>query len=83
MGRRLPARLISDLRRLLEGHHASARSEPLVCCDACLALHFRAMLAEATEAAEALAGEPGFLRKVSKCEMCKRTVNITSLALRR
>jgi len=45
-----------------------------------LALQFGVSLEEAAEAASKLAVEPGFQRRPDKCEMCKRTVNITSLA---
>ena len=82
VARRSPARLISDVRRLLERQHAVASSAPLACCDACLALQFRVSLAEATEAAETLAGEPGFQRQQAICETCGRMLEFTSITVR-
>jgi len=80
MERSSAGRLVSDVRRLLEGQHPLSCCEPLTCCDACLALQFGVSLEEAAEAASKLAIEPGFQRRPAKCEMCKRTLEITSLA---
>jgi len=80
MARAVPARLVLDIQQLLERHHSV---EPLVCCDGCLALHFAVSLEEATAAALKVASESGFQRRPGKCELCKRTLELTSAAAKR
>ena len=80
MVRAFPARLVFDIQQLLERHQPL---EPLVCCDGCLALHFAVSLEEATAAALKVASEPGFQRRPGTCELCKRTLELTSVAPKR
>lgn len=69
--------LISDLCRLLEVDH------PLSYCDACLALRLEISLEEARAVAVALTERPGFIRHQRECDTCSRTVELTSVGVRR
>ena len=66
------SRLTDEIGRLLENHSPFGR------CDACLAVYFRISLAEAKAAALKLVGEPRFQRQDAICDMCYRTVLLTS-----
>lgn len=80
MARSSPTGLARSIQELLEGDESVECDEPLRCCDGCLALHFAVSLQEATDAALKLATAPGFRRGVNTCGLCKRTLELTSLA---
>ena len=69
------SRLTEEIRRLIDHQYPFGR------CDACLALHFGVTLAKAKAVALKLAGEPGLQREHAICEMCHRTVELTSMVL--
>ena len=67
----------SDICRLLrEDHH------PRSYCDACLALRFGVSLEQARAAAIAITDGSGFVRQLSTCDTCTRTVEVTSMGVR-
>jgi hypothetical protein len=76
------SQLASDVHQLLEGTHPLSCGDPLSCCDACLALQFGVSLSEATAVTLKLATKPGYVRESHTCDMCRRTLELTFVAVK-